>query len=230
MMNLIRKVRINNFTYLFLCLCFLCGYIKNICIIFFICIVHEFGHVIFIKLFKYEITCIELFPFGGFTTINKRINTSINKDIIISIRSRISNYFVDVDLKTINLTHEYNNVKSYNISDNVEIVEDKINIIEINVEKEEVINKHFSKENISIIDNITKNNMDLGTYLHELFESIDLKNPDYTDLNESDINYVNKLLSNDIMKNVNNAKIYKEYEFIYEESNEKYHGIIDLFT
>ena len=30
------------------------------------------------------------------------------------------------------------------------------------------------------------------------------------------------------MKNVNNAKIYKEYEFIYEESNEKYHGIIDL--
>ena len=85
MMNLKRKVKINNFTYLFLFLCFLCGYIKNICIIFFICIVHEFGHVIFIKLFKYEITSIELFPFGGFTTINKRINTSINKDIIISI-------------------------------------------------------------------------------------------------------------------------------------------------
>ena len=162
--------------------------------------------------------------------IDNRIRSKYKsfKDIIISIRSRISNYFIDVDLNTINLTHEYNNVKSYNISDNVEIVEDKINIIENNVDKEEVINKHFSKENLSIIDNITKNNMELGTYLHELFESIDLKNPDFSDLNESDFNYVNKLLSNDITKNVNNAKIYKEYEFIYEDSNEKYHGIIDL--
>lgn len=162
--------------------------------------------------------------------IDNRIRSKYKsfKDIIISIRSRIPNYIVDIDLNTINLTHEYNNVKSYNISENIEIIEDKINIIENNVEKEEVINKHFSKENLSIVDNITKNNMELGTYLHELFESVDLKNPDYNDLNENDINYVKKLLSNDIMKNINNAKIYKEYEFIYEDSNEKYHGIIDL--
>ncbi len=162
--------------------------------------------------------------------IDNRIRSKYKsfKDIIISIRSRIPNYIVDIDLNTINLTHEYNNVKSYNISENIEIIEDKINIIENNVEKEEVINKHFSKENLSIVDNITKNNMELGTYIHELFESIDLKNPDYSELYEKDINYVKKLLSNDIMKNINNAKIYKEYEFIYEDSNEKYHGIIDL--
>ena len=162
--------------------------------------------------------------------IDNRIRSKYKsfKDIIISIRSRIPNYIVDIDLNTINLTHEYNNVKSYNISENIEIIEDKINIIENNVEKEEVINKHFSKENLSIVDNITKNNIELGTYLHELFESVDLKNPDYNDLNENDINYVKKLLSNDIMKNINNAKIYKEYEFIYEDNNEKYHGIIDL--
>ena len=162
--------------------------------------------------------------------IDNRIRSKYKsfKDIIISIRSRIPNYIVDIDLNTINLTHEYNNVKSYNISENIEIIEDKINIIENNVEKEEVINKHFSKENLSIVDNITKNNMELGTYLHELFESVDLKNPDYNDLNENDINYVKKLLSNDIMKNINNAKMYKEYEFIYEDNNEKYHGIIDL--
>ena len=162
--------------------------------------------------------------------IDNRIRSKYKsfKDIIISIRSRIPNYIVDIDLNAINLTHEYNNVKSYNISENIEIIEDKINIIENNVEKEEVINKHFSKENLSIVDNITKNNMELGTYIHELFESIDLKNPDYSELYEKDINYVKKLLSNDIMKNINNAKIYKEYEFIYEDSNEKYHGIIDL--
>ena len=42
------------------------------------------GHVFFIKLFKYRIVSIELFPFGGFTIIDKKINTSINKDILIS--------------------------------------------------------------------------------------------------------------------------------------------------
>ena len=30
------------------------------------------------------------------------------------------------------------------------------------------------------------------------------------------------------LKNIKNAQIYKEYEFVYEEENEKYHGIIDL--
>ena len=30
------------------------------------------------------------------------------------------------------------------------------------------------------------------------------------------------------MKNINNANIYKEYEFIYSKDNETYHGIIDL--
>ena len=31
-----------------------------------------------------------------------------------------------------------------------------------------------------------------------------------------------------LLKNIKNAQIYKEYEFVYEEENEKYHGIIDL--
>ena len=150
------------------------------------------------------------------------------KDIIISIRSKIEKYFKDIDLNKINLTHEYNNIKVYNIEDNIAIVDNKINIIENNIEKEEVINKHFSKENISIINNDIKNNMELGTYLHELFESIDLKNPDYSNLEEQDIKYINNLLNNDILKDINNSKIYKEYEFIYEYNNEKYHGIIDL--
>ena len=83
-MNILHKFKINNYTYLFLLICALCGYIKNIIIIFILCLVHELGHVFFIKLFKYRIVSIELFPFGGFTIIDKKINTSINKDILIS--------------------------------------------------------------------------------------------------------------------------------------------------
>ncbi|MBE6156736.1 MAG: hypothetical protein E7161_03210 [Firmicutes bacterium] len=84
MKNILNKFKINNYTYLFLIICALCGYIKNITVIFVICLIHELGHVFFINLFKYKIISIELLPFGGFTTIDKRINTNINKDIIIA--------------------------------------------------------------------------------------------------------------------------------------------------
>lgn len=85
MKTFFNKFKINNYTYLFFLICALCGYLKNISIIFLICTIHELGHVFFIKLFKYEIASVELFPFGGFTTTNKKINSSINKDLIINI-------------------------------------------------------------------------------------------------------------------------------------------------
>lgn len=85
MMNIFNKIKINNYTYLFFLICCLCGYIKNIIIIFSICFIHELGHVFFIRLFKYKIIKIELLPFGGYTTIDKHLNSSINKDIIISL-------------------------------------------------------------------------------------------------------------------------------------------------
>jgi len=84
MMNTLNKFKINNYTYLFFIICALCGYIKNITIIFVICLIHELGHIFFIKLFKYKIISIELLPFGGFTTIDKRINANINKDLLIA--------------------------------------------------------------------------------------------------------------------------------------------------
>ena len=31
-----------------------------------------------------------------------------------------------------------------------------------------------------------------------------------------------------LLSNINNANIYKEYEFMYEKDNTEYHGIIDL--
>ena len=70
------KIKINNYTYIFLFLCCICGYIKNILIIFFICFFHELGHVFFIKTFNYNIISIEILPFGGFTNIYKHLNNN----------------------------------------------------------------------------------------------------------------------------------------------------------
>ena len=77
--------KINNYTYCFFLLCLLCGYLKNISIIFCICLIHELGHIFFIKIFRYEIINVEILPFGCFTTTNKLVNSSINKDLLINL-------------------------------------------------------------------------------------------------------------------------------------------------
>ena len=77
------------------------------------------------------------------------------KDIILSIKSRISKYFVDVDLKNIFMSHEYNNIKLYNYEESINKSNELLTINKINVEKELVINKHFSKNDKKIINLLT---------------------------------------------------------------------------
>lgn len=81
--NILAKFKINSYTYFIFLSFLLTGYFKNIILIFLIILVHELGHIFFLKLFSYEIIKVELYPFGGLTTTSKLINTPINKDIII---------------------------------------------------------------------------------------------------------------------------------------------------
>lgn len=80
-----KKFKINNATY-FLVLSFLItGLIKNIILIYLIVIFHELGHVFIIKRLKYKIIKVEIYPMGGITSIDKKINTKITHEILISI-------------------------------------------------------------------------------------------------------------------------------------------------
>lgn len=89
MKNILNKIKINSFTYYFLITCFICGLIKNAIILFLIVIIHEIGHLIMIRLFHYKIENVSIYPFGGITTINKLINSNLNKDLIISLNGVI---------------------------------------------------------------------------------------------------------------------------------------------
>ena len=72
---------------------------------------------------------------------------------------------------------------------------------------------------------VNKDILELGTKLHELLEIIDFKNPDYSFItNEFYKSKVKKLLESDLLKNVKDGKVFKEYEYFDEE----HHGIIDL--
>ncbi len=82
-MKNIFKIHIS--TYLFYLLLILSGYIKYLLIFLMIIFVHELGHVIMIKIFKYKIDRVEIYPFGGIIRTNINYNITSNKLFLISI-------------------------------------------------------------------------------------------------------------------------------------------------
>ena len=85
MKNILNKVNIHFGTYLILFFALMAGYIKNMFIIFIIVIVHEMGHIFFLKVFKIPIEKVIIYPFGGLTIINSRLHERIYKNIIVSL-------------------------------------------------------------------------------------------------------------------------------------------------
>ena len=101
-----------------------------------------------------------------------------------------------------------------------------LNIEELNIQKEEITKSHFSKTSHTLYTKEEKQNIELGLKMHNILENVDFKNPDLSALTPFEKNKITSFINTGIL---NNAKqIYKEYEFIYEENNEEYHGIIDL--
>jgi len=70
--------------------------------------------------------------------------------------------------------------------------------------------------------------MEFGTYMHYLLELTDFKNPNYENIDKFYQDKIKNFLNQELLKNINKANILKEYEFIYEENNITFHGIIDL--
>ena len=78
-------LKFNSLTLYFLLISLLSGYIKYSLYSLFIVLFHELGHIFIIKLLGYKISMIEIFPFGGICKINKKLNDSIIKDILIAL-------------------------------------------------------------------------------------------------------------------------------------------------
>ncbi len=148
--------------------------------------------------------------------------------ILNSIKDKISKYYKEIDIDSLGITNEYlyKKIKLDKLSSNKE----PIKVEEISISSsEELDTKHFSKTTHNLIDKKTYNNMQLGLKIHEVLELLDFKNPNLDLIDDEFIKEkVCKFLSSDLIKNLENAKIYKEHEFIYNLDNTEYHGIIDL--
>lgn len=143
-------------------------------------------------------------------------------DIINSIKNRLEKYLIKVDVP--NLTKDYNLIKE----NNYDIFElEKLNVENIIVENEEIKENSFSKKINEVITKDKKKLLEFGTEFHELLENLDF-NKEINLENKFYQEKINNFLKSDILKNYQDAKIFKEYEFMYIKDDIKYHGIIDL--
>ena len=85
MKNILNKVE---FHYTFIVMIFglvITGHFVNTIIFTSLIIVHEMGHVITFRLLKYDIDKIIIYPYGGLTKLNTKINTRIEDDLFGAI-------------------------------------------------------------------------------------------------------------------------------------------------
>ncbi len=157
----------------------------------------------------------------------KKENYRTLADFIYSIKNRLDNYVVKVEIDKLGMSKEYNIIKSGNFASSIEDNNIKLDVKNINISNEEIESSSFSKKMHELIDIDTKNNIELGLKMHEILENTDFKNIVKLD-NPFYQEKIDKLVNSDLFKNINDAKIYKEYEFIYLKDGVKYHGIIDL--
>lgn len=164
---------------------------------------------------------------------DKQIN-SIKKcksfaNFLTFIDDKIDNFKTKIDIDSLNISKLYNNVKIDNyqskLSNSGVILEKQI----LNTFENSTQNEKFSKNIHSLISYKDKQNMEYGIKFHEILEMVDFKNPSLDVIKEAFMkNKVIKFLNNDILKNLDDATLYKESEFMYEKDNILYHGIIDL--
>lgn len=158
----------------------------------------------------------------------RRLSFNKLSSFIYGIKNYLYSYFEQIDIEKLGLTKNYLYPKKI-VQETLNNIKDNINVEEINIENEVVEEKHFSKETNKIITKEENDLMKFGTKAHEIFELLDFRNIDLSLVDNKFIrNKVEKFLSNDLLKNISNANIYKEYEFIYIKDNNEYHGIIDL--
>ena len=147
-------------------------------------------------------------------------------DIIMSIQDELSEYVTNIE--DIDMSSDYKLIKNYNFKDYIKSNDIKLDIHELEKDNEVLENKSYSKKSNKLITLEEKDNMEYGTKVHSIFEMLDFNNPNLDNIDNSIKDKVNSFLKSDLLKNIKEGNIFKEYEFIYEKDNTISHGIIDL--
>ena len=148
-------------------------------------------------------------------------------DIMYSCLFKLNDYKIIVDLAKIKLSKDYDMIKNTNYKESINNNLDKLEVIDIDIDNSIIEHSSFSKKTNKLFNDEEKKNIELGLEFHEYLENYDYMNNSLIE-DKFIQDKINKFLSSSLMKDRNKAKIYREYEFIYDIDNVNYHGIIDL--
>ena len=100
-----------HYTYILIAVGFvLTGHFHNLLVFTSIILIHESGHYIIAKINKLEVEKIIIYPYGGLVKMNNKINTSINKELIVAISGiifQLAYYFIIIFLYQKGIIREY---------------------------------------------------------------------------------------------------------------------------
>ncbi len=162
--------------------------------------------------------------------VENRIRLKYNS--ILSMLNSITG-FLEQHIKTIDLQNDIRLSKSYlgkrkNVFEELKKGEETMEVKVLSPIVPELVEIGKFSKDISIIDQETKDTMEYGTKLHYLMEILDLKEPDYSIVDEKYKTKVKNFIESDLMEDIAKARVIKEFEFIYQKDNQQKHGFIDL--
>ena len=105
----LNKIDINWYTIILIFLAFLGGLFKEICIVSFIIIIHEFGHFIAIYKYKWNISKIDIYPFGGVIKLDDKIDKPLKEELIITLMGPLFQELLFIIIFILNKSNIINN-------------------------------------------------------------------------------------------------------------------------
>lgn len=150
-------------------------------------------------------------------------------DMLDSVNFRLTSNYRTISLEQLGLTKEYAAVKKTNYQENISKSNEFFIVKELCFTKREKEKQTFSKNVSELVTKKAYQSMQFGTKLHGYLEFINLKDPNYKEIGDPFIaTVIQHFLAQPLLENIKEAKIYQEYEFIFEKNDIEYHGIIDL--
>ena len=113
-------IKIDISTYFIILLYLISGNYKEVLILYFIIIIHELGHLFFIKLFNKKIIEIKIYPFGGITKYNSLVNHNIKQELLIAL-SGVFNQIIIILIYNLLFKINIINLYTYNIFNRLNI-------------------------------------------------------------------------------------------------------------
>lgn len=169
-------------------------------------------------------------PINKELNYNDLLNCSNYSYILNILKDKLRKYIKNIDLNSLNINNDYNLVKTFNYKNYINDNNTVINVNELDINNKLLENKHFSKSMQELTTQELQENLDFGTFMHYAFEVLDFNNMNLEELDVDNLvkDKLNKFFKHEEVKNINEAKIYKEHEIRFEINDSIYHGFIDL--